>query len=186
MRGTFKCGRIQGVIIYEMTKLNNLEEKVDSIRDLNIKVQVVDLKSFNELYAKENVSPNTKYGLVFENSKKSSKNLENWENLLLNQDEITTIFMDEAIIKSNILELSEYRGDIFVTLSTKTKARDYEMLFHTYSNMGICGINFDIDSVTKGQIALCTKFKLKSCAHSILFDRHIEKAKELELESIIL
>lgn len=186
MRGTFKCGRIQGVIIYEKTKLNNLEEKVDSIRDLDVKVQLVDLKSFNELYVKENVSSNIKYGLVFENSKKSSKNLENWENLLINQDQIITIFMDEAIIKSNSLELSEYRGDIFLTLSKKTKARDYEMLFHTYSNMGICGINFDIDCVTKGQIALCTKFKLKSCAHYLAFDRQMEKATSLNIDAVLI
>ena len=126
--------------------------------------------------------------LLFKNSKECDDFIiDKWNKTISKNDQkIKVIFIDNEFFDNKNVNFDELNCPKYITITSKTKPRDYEALFYKYSKAGITGINFDIESVTKGHLALCTKFNLTTCAYGITFERQIEKAKELDLNAIQL
>lgn len=190
MRGIFKCGIIHGVIFYQMVSPEVFASEMHFELKNDIKAQVVDLSGSKDAHSDllniQETAQNRIYGLSLVPSKKVAKNGNFFENFTENAQKLEVLFIDEDLLNIEKLDLSDINTDIYLTLSTKTEPRDYEARFYKYAVLGISGINFDIETVTKGHLALCDKFDLKKCAHSIEFDRHLEQARKLDLDIAIL
>jgi hypothetical protein len=186
VRDTLNCGRIHDVIIYNLTKKSDLLENQQKYKQNMANIQVIELNTVQSFDIFDTLHNGKQYGVSLVLSKKEKNNQLLWDKILLNKKKIHTIFINQQDIPDNLSIYSEISANLYLTLSPKTKARDYESLFFRYTNLGIDGINFDIETVTKGQIALCSKFNLLHCAHSLAFDRHMEKANSLKLTAVFI
>lgn len=186
MRGDLKCGIIHGVIIYSLRKVPEIS---DFSRDSHEKVLVADLAAEKSL--KEDIvqllesSGNSNYGLNLVPSKKITKNSEFKEDFSKIALKCSLIFVDNDFLEAGLLE---FKGVVkaFLTLSPKLDPRNYEAKFNMYKNLGVDGINFDIEKVTKGHLALCSKFGLDICATNIEYERHLEKAEQLNINKVLI
>ena len=186
MRGGFKCGRIQGVILYIMSELKNITKESQKDAKNDGKVLVATVNTCAELEKLMNDRAIEGIGCSFVKSKKILKTSDFWTTISKNDQKIKVIFIDNEFFDNKNVNFDELNCPKYITITSKTKPRDYEALFYKYSKAGITGINFDIESVTKGHLALCAKFNLTTCAYGITFERQIEKAKELDLNAIQL
>lgn len=190
MRGGIKCGIIHGVIFYQMVTPEVFANEANFKIQSDVKAQVVDLSSSKDANGDLTKILESgeigKCGLSLCPCKKVTKNSDFLNNFTKNVHNIEVLYIDEEFLNQIGLDLATINTTIYLTLSPKTDPREYEAKFAKYQSMGITGINFDIETLSKGYLALCDKFNLKKCAHSIEFERQLEKAKNLDLDAAIV
>ena len=190
MRELFKCGIIHGVIFYQLVSPEVFMDETHFNIQNDIKAQVVDLSGAknvgDELRTILNSAGSEAFGLSLVPSRKVAKNDDFFEYLTENAANMEILFVDEDILSREDTDFKALKVDVFLTLSPKTEPREYESKFYKYASLGIFGINFDIDSVTKGHLALCGKFSLRKCVHGIEFERQLEKAKSLAIDIALI
>ena len=178
------------MIIYKLANFKHINNQDFNIEDFIDKVLVVDLKDVSKSSSEsiKNVLRKLNYNISLSlvPSKKIIKNEQFLHILEKTLRNIDTLFVDEAYLNEKLVDILEISKTKYITLSPKTKSKDYELLLYKYSISGITGINFDIDTVSKGHIALCSKFGLQSCVHSISFERQMEKANSLNVDALFL
>jgi len=126
------------------------------------------------------------YGVYIHSFKKQKYIREISTIIRKNDEDISVFFIDESYISKSLLDLSGSNKNIYINLSSKTDPREYELLFNLYRSKNISGINFDIEKITKGHIALCDKFQLNVCVEGVNFERQLEKAKDLNVDAVLI